>query len=75
MTLTSLPPWFASRTASRVPRPTGPATGITMSAPSLMKLAVFVLPLATFSKSPVNEPVFASLSQPRTLTSLSLTSL
>ncbi|CPU64766.1 Uncharacterised protein [Mycobacteroides abscessus] len=61
--------------AAAAPRPTGPATGMMMSAPWSMKPCVTFWPFAWLSKSPVNVPVCASLSQPRTLTSVPLSSL
>ncbi|SIN05638.1 Uncharacterised protein [Mycobacteroides abscessus subsp. abscessus] len=57
-------------TASTAPLPTGPATGITMSAPSLRKFCAVVLPLPVSSKSPVKLPVCFWASQPSSFTSV-----
>ena len=63
--------WSASWTALAAPRPTLPATGKMMSAPSLMKVWVSVWPLVWLVKSPVNEPFWVCSFQPSTVTCVS----
>ena len=58
----------ASWTALAAPRPTLPATGKMMSAPSLMNVWVSVWPLVWSVKSPVNEPFWVCSFQPSTCT-------
>jgi len=65
----------ASSAAAAAPRPTGPATGMMMSAPWAMNCSVSRWPLSWFSKSPVKAPFWAALSQPRTSTAVPLSSL
>ena len=55
-------------TALAAPRPTLPATGKMMSAPSLMNVWVSVWPLVWLVKSPVNEPFWVFSFQPSTCT-------
>ena len=61
-------PRSACWTALAAPRPTLPATGKMMSAPSLMNVWVSVWPLVWLVKSPVNEPFWVVSFQPRTCT-------
>src|SRR5574342_534865 len=50
------------------PRPTGPATGMTMSAPSCTKDSAKERPSSSDSKLPVKEPSLAAVLQPSTST-------
>ena len=63
----------ASLTWAMVPRPTGPATGMMMSAPSSISDLVVDLPLSWSWKSPVKRPSVPF--QPRTSTFLALSLL
>src|SRR5580700_12329008 len=58
----------ASWTALAAPRPTLPATGKMMSAPSLMNVWVVVWPFVWLVKSPVKDPFWVASLQPSTCT-------
>src|SRR5215472_4213242 len=66
--LTLPPEASACCTAFAAPRPTLPATGKMMSAPSEMKVAVIVWPLPSLVKSPLNVPFWVCSFQPSTCT-------
>jgi len=66
----------AALTAARVPWPTGPATGMMMSAPWDRNCSVSCWPLAVLEKSPTKEPPEGLAgSQPRTWTEAPLSAL
>ena len=50
------------------PRPTGPATGMMMSAPSCIRDSANLRPSSVESKLPVNSPSSLAVSQPSSLT-------
>ena len=68
--LTLWPCWSAVCTALAAPRPTFPATGKMMSAPSWMNVLVSVRPLVWLVKSPVKFPFWVFSLQPSTFTFL-----